>query len=61
MPYSLLKISRTDDDQIEVVGEFNEESDAYKLVEESRLGDPDDEYEYIVEVPPSRSLTARTR
>ena len=52
MPYSVLKKSKTCEDRIEVAGEFQNEADAYKFVEESLQDDADDNDEHMVDPPP---------
>ena len=53
MPFTVLKKSKVTEDQIEVAGEFAEESEAQEFAEESRMNDESDEHEYMIEAPPS--------
>ncbi len=53
MPFSVIKKSKTVEDEMEIAGEFGSEADAQKFVEESLLHDSADEHEYMVEPPPS--------
>ena len=53
MAFTVLKKSKADERQIEVAGEFTDQAEANKFVEESQLDDTDNEYEYSVEFPPS--------
>ena len=57
MAFTVLKISKTADGQVEVTGEFQDEEAAIRFAEASQLNEPEDEdeceFEYRVEAPPS--------
>ena len=55
MPVTVLKICKSVEDEIEVAGEFSTEEEAETFAEEAQIDDPDNDYEYIIELPPSRS------
>lgn len=52
MPFTVLRVSKFDD-QIEVTAEFEHQDEAEKFVEDSHGDGPGDDYECLVEVPPS--------
>jgi hypothetical protein len=54
MPFTVLKISKTADDHIEVVAEFSSEHEAHAFVEDAQVNESTNEYEYSVEHPPQR-------
>jgi hypothetical protein len=52
MPFTVLKISKAVENQVEVVGEFPNEDDANDFAEGAHSNDLGSEYDYIVERPP---------
>jgi hypothetical protein len=54
MAFTVLKVSKNSENQIEVVGEFPTEEDAKKFAEDAQKDDASNEYEYIIERPPSQ-------
>ena len=53
MGYTVLKINKTLENLVEVVGEFLTEEEADLFAEDGRRKDLGKEYDYIVESPPS--------
>jgi len=54
MPYTVLKVAKSEDDQnIEVAGEFVSLDDARRFAYQSRKHDPTHDYRYLIETPPS--------
>ena len=53
MPFSVLKISKTNADQIEVLGEFSTEQEANDCADGARGNDCSYEFDYLIEMPPS--------
>ncbi len=53
MPVTVLKICKTDEYEIQVSGEFKTKAEAEEFAEDAELNASTDEYEYIVELPPS--------
>jgi hypothetical protein len=56
MLYSILKVSKTTNDQMEVVGEFPNEQEARTFAQDAHANDVTNEYEYLVEYPPLLNL-----
>jgi hypothetical protein len=51
-PYTVLKISKGGENEIEVAGEFPDKDQAMMFAESARANDPEGRYEYSVECPP---------
>ena len=51
MPFSVLKISKTDENEIEVLGEFWDTEVAQKFVEFMQTDNEDGDFDYSVETP----------
>jgi hypothetical protein len=54
MAFTVLKVPKTGDDNIEVIGEFPNREDAEKFADETRTPELENEYDYLIEAPPSR-------
>ena len=55
MPYTVLKVAKSVDDQkIEVAGEFLTAKDARQFAHHARKDDPTNDYRYLIEKPPSQ-------
>ena len=60
MGYTVLKISKTVEERVDVAGEFSNEEEADRCAEDGRKNDPENNFEYIVEKPPSRIQIPQT-
>ena len=53
MPFTVLKVSKTAEGLIEIAGEFPDETEAHKFLETARSGEDTDDFDYIIEPPPT--------
>ncbi len=60
MPFTVLKVSKTDEKQIEVLGEFPDGEIAKKFAELIQNDEASSRYEYVVE-PPYRASSSERR
>ena len=51
-PYTVLKILKGSENEVEVAGEFPDEEQAMKFAESAQADDIEGRYEYSVECPP---------
>ena len=59
MGYTVLKISKTVEKRVDVAGEFSNKVEANRCAENGRNNDPDNDFDYIVEKPPSQVQVPR--
>jgi hypothetical protein len=53
VPFTVLKVSKIVDNQVDVIAEFPTEGEATKFVQDSQDNDPSTDHEYRLETPPS--------
>lgn len=53
MPFSVLRIPKDSGGPVEVVAETSTEEEADRIADEAHSGDTANEFEYVVEPPPS--------
>ena len=51
-PYTVLKILKGAENEVEVAGEFPDEDQATQFVNSAQADDPEGQYEYSIECPP---------
>jgi hypothetical protein len=61
MPYSILKVSKTVDGEVEVVGEFPNGDEAHTFAQDAQANDNTNEYEYLIEFQGSAGAGKRRR